>query len=68
MKQGSPELSRRVTVLECLSFDPFSLFDDDGGGSAGAGIGRRDVVEVLVVSLVVVMLDERLDLSLKITG
>ena len=52
-------------MLDCLSFDPFSLFDD-GVGSAEVGISRCDVVQALVITLVVVMLDERFDLVFQI--
>ena len=50
-------------VLDGLSFGPFSLFDD-GLSSTEVGIGRCNVVEALVVTLVVVVLDERFDLAL----
>ncbi len=58
---------KQAPTFKCLSFDPFSSLDD-GCGPAEVGIGSRDVVETLVVALVVVMLDERLDLVLKIAG
>ena len=48
-----------------LSLDPFTLLHDDGG-AAEVGIGRGQVVEALVVSLVNVVLDEGLDLGLEI--
>ena len=57
---------KQAPTLDCVSFDPFSSFDD-GGGSTEVGIGRCDVVEALMVALVVVVLDERLDLGLKVT-
>ena len=57
----------QVPILECLSFDPFSSFDN-GRSPAEVGIGRRHVVEALVMALIIVMLDEGLDLLLKITG
>ena len=52
-------------MLDSLSFDPFSLFDD-GLSSPAISVSGRHVVEALVVALVVVMLDERFDLDLKI--
>ena len=51
--------------FDCLSFDPFSLFDD-GRGSAEVGVGRRDVAKALVVASVIVMLDEGFDLAFEI--
>lgn len=55
---------RRHTLL---SFYPFALFDD-GGCPAEVDIGGRDVVQALVVSLMVAMLDEGLDLLIEIAG
>ena len=55
----------QAPILECLSLDPFSSFDD-GGSPAAIDIGRRHIVEALVVALVVVVLDEGLDLLFEI--
>ena len=57
----------QAPILECLSLDPFSSFDD-GGSPAAIDIGRRHIVESLVVALVVVVLDEGLNLSLEVAG
>ena len=57
----------QAPMFECLSLDPFSSFDD-GRSPAEVGISRCDVIEALVVALVVVVLDERLDLALQIAG
>jgi len=54
-------------MFDGLSLDPFSLFDD-GFGPAEAGIGGRHIVQALVIALVIVMLDERLDLAFEVTG
>ena len=54
-------------MLDGLPFDPFSLIDD-AFGSTEVGIGGRYVVEALVITLVVVVFDERLDLVFKIAG
>ena len=48
-----------------FAFEPFTLFDD-GWCNAEVGIGGGHVVETLVVTLVIVVLDERLDLRLQI--
>ncbi len=55
----------QVPEFDCLSFDPFSLFDDSRG-SAEVGVGRRDVAKALVVASVIVMLDEGFDLAFEI--
>ena len=57
----------QAPIFDSLSFDPFTLLDD-GLRSAEVDIGRRDVVQALVVALMVVMLDERFDLLLKVAG
>lgn len=49
-------------MFDGLPFDPFALFDD-GIGPAEVGGGGRHVVQALVVTSVVIMLDERFDLS-----
>jgi len=54
-------------MLDGLSLDPFALLDD-GRGPAEVGVGGRHVVQALVVSLMVVVLDEGLDLGLKVAG
>ena len=55
------------SMFDGLSIDPFSLFDD-GFGPAEVGIGGRNVAQALMVALVVVVLDERLDLGLEVAG
>lgn len=57
----------QAPMLDGLSFDPFSLADD-GCSPSEVGIGGGHDVQALVVSLVIVMLDEGLDLLLEITG
>ncbi len=57
----------QAPMFDGLSLDPFALFDD-GGGPAEVGIGGRHVFQALVVTLVIVVLDERLDLGLKVAG
>ena len=57
----------RAPIFDGLSFDPFALLDD-GLCSVKVGVGGRDVVQALVVTLMVVMLDERVDLALKVAG
>ena len=57
----------QAPMFDGLSLDPFTLFDD-GWGSAEVGVGGRHVVQALVVTLVVVVLDEGLDLGLEVAG
>ena len=57
----------QASMFDGLSFDPFALFDD-GLGPAEVGVGRRHVIQALVVAAMVVMLDERRDLGLKVAG
>jgi len=65
-------LSGELAVLQApmfdgLSLDPFSLFDD-GRCPAEVGVGGRHVAEAFVVTPVIVVFDEGLDLGLKIAG
>ena len=64
---GDHQAGRAVASAsqDSLSFDPFTLFYD-GCGAAEVGVGRRHIVQALMITLVVVMLDERLDLLLEI--
>ena len=66
MLGGEPAVLQ-APMFECLSLDPFSSFDD-GRSPAEVGIGGCHIVEALVVSAVVVMLDEGLDLLVEIAG
>ena len=56
----------QAPMFDGLSFDPFSAFDD-GFGPAEVGVCRRHVAEAFVVTLVVLVFEERLDLDLEIT-
>ena len=55
----------QAPMFDGLAFDPFSLFED-GLCPAEVGVGGRHIIEALVVALVVIVLDERLDLGLGI--
>ncbi len=57
----------QAPIFDGLSFDPFTLFDD-GWCPAEVGVGGRHVVQALVVTLVVVVLDECLDLGFEVAG
>ena len=57
----------QAPMFDGLAFDPFSLFED-GLCPAEVGVGGRYVVQALVVALVVIVLDERLDLAFEVAG
>ena len=57
----------QAPMFDGLSLDPLTLFDD-GCSPAEVGIGGCHVFQALVVALVIVVLDEGLDLGLKIAG
>ena len=57
----------QAPVLDGLAFDPFAR-PDDVIGPAEVGVGGRHVAQALMIALVVVVLDEGLDLGLKIAG
>ena len=54
-------------MFDGLPFDPFTLLDD-GWRPAEVGVGGRHVAQALVVTLVIVVLDEGLDLALEVAG
>lgn len=65
-------LSGDCTVLQAsgldgLPFDPFS-FQQDGWAAAEVDVGRCQIADGLVVTLVVVVIDEGVDLSLEVAG
>jgi len=53
----------QAPIFDGFSFDPFSLFDD-GFGPTKVGVSGCDVFQALVITLVIIVLDERLDLEL----
>jgi hypothetical protein len=55
----------QASALDGLSFDPFS-FQQDGVATAEVDIGRCYIADGLVVTLVVVVIDEGVDLGLEI--
>jgi hypothetical protein len=55
----------QASVSDGLSLDPFS-FQQDGIAAAEVDVGGRQVSDGLMVTLVVVMIDEGVDLSLEI--
>ena len=55
----------QAPMFDGPSFDPFAL-SDDGCGPSEVGVGRGHVVQAFMVALMVVVLDEGLDLDLKV--
>ena len=54
------------SFLDSLAFDPFSPVDD-GLGSSEVDVGWRDVVEALVISFMIIVIDEAPDLLFQIS-
>lgn len=68
---GRLRLSDELAVLQApifngLLLDPFALLDD-GVSPSEIGIGGRHIAQALMVALTVIVYDERVDLSLKVT-
>jgi len=57
----------QAPMFDGLSLDPFALFDD-GWAPTEVGVGGRHVAQALVVTLVIIVRDEGLDLGLEVTG
>ena len=56
----------QASRLECLSFDPLSLFQN-GFVASEVDVCGCDVVDALVIALVIVVVDEGFDLSFEVT-
>ena len=57
----------QASVFDCFAFDPFS-FEQNGLAAPEVDIGGREVFQALVVSLVIVVADELIDLRFMIAG
>jgi hypothetical protein len=57
----------QASGLDGLSFDPFSL-QQDGLAAPEVDVGRCQIADGFVVTLVVVVIDEGVDLGLEIAG
>jgi len=60
-------MMQQAAVLDCLSFDPFSLHEDYLAAPE-VDVGGRKVADALVVAKVIVVCDEGFDLGFEITG
>jgi hypothetical protein len=47
----------QAAILDCGSFDPFS-FEKDGLSAAEVDVGRREIVQALVITAMIVVIDE----------
>ena len=57
----------QAPMFECFSFDPFSS-QQDGLTTPAIYVCGCEVFQALVISLVVVMTDERIDLRFQVAG
>ena len=57
----------QATAGDSLSFDPLS-FCQDGWSASEVDVGRGEIVDALVVSAVIVVSDEGLDLGFEVAG
>jgi hypothetical protein len=55
----------QASLLDGQSFDPFAL-QEDSLAAAEVDVGRREVVDALVIAAVVIVVDERRDLGFEI--
>lgn len=60
-------LVHQAAVLDCLSFDGFSPFQD-GGSASEIDVGRCQIADVFVVASVIVVINEGADAPLEIAG
>ena len=51
--------------FDCVSFDPFTL-KQDGLTAPKVDVGRRQVLQALMVAAVIVVLDEAIDVRFEI--
>ena len=54
-------------MLDGLSFYPFS-FQEDGFATSAVDVGGCEIFEALVISVVIVVIDEAFDLRFEIAG
>lgn len=57
----------QAPLFDGFSFDPFR-FQHDGVAASEVDIGRCEIAEALVISAMIVVLDEGVDLGLKVAG
>ncbi len=57
----------QAPMFDCLSFDPFSL-QQDCLPTSEVDVGGREVFQAFVVSPVIVMANEGVDLGFEVTG
>ena len=60
-------MMQQAAVLDGLSFDPFPLHEDCLAAPE-VDVGRRQVADALVVTKVIIVGDEGIDLGLEVAG
>ena len=64
---GGLQVVLQATVGNGLSFDPLS-FGEDSGAAPAVDVGGGEIADALVISAVVVVVDESRNLSFQIAG
>ena len=67
LRLGGFALVLQSSLLDGVSFDPFS-FQQDGLAASEVDVGRRQVLQALVVAAVIVVIDEAFDVGFEIAG
>ena len=57
----------QASILDCGAFDLFSVHEDFLAASA-IDVGRREIVQALVIAAMIVMIDEGGDLRFQVSG
>ena len=57
----------QAPALDGLSFDPFS-FQQDGLSASEVDVGGGEITQAFVITPMIVVLDERIDLGFEVTG
>ena len=57
----------QASILDCGAFDPLSVHEDFLAASA-IDVGRREIVQALVIAAMIVMIDEGGDLRFQVSG
>ena len=58
-------LVQQAAILDCVSFDPISV-EQDGLAASEVDVGRREVIQALMIAPVVVVNDEPSDAGFEI--
>jgi hypothetical protein len=64
---GGFSLVLHSSVFDGLSFDPFAL-KQDGLAAPEVDVGRRQVLQALMVAVMIIVIDEAVDVRFEVTG